>query len=315
MKFKHKAVDEFALIQEYFVTAGDLPGVSLGIGDDGAVLQPQAGSELVTVVDTVVAGTHFPPDTDPFDIAYRAVAVNLSDVAAMGAVPRWMTLALTLPQAKPEWLTRFADGLRAAASPFGVVLVGGDTTSGSTLVVTVQIMAEVASGKAITRAGARPGDQIYVSGTVGDAAAGLELIVAGKPDPFLSSRFLRPSARVALGQSLSGLATAAIDLSDGLFADLGKLLAASNAGGVLELSELPLSDALQAQFDGELQRQFALSGGDDYELCFTLPADSAMPANDTPITRIGQVVAATGIECRNRGALVAFEHSGYRHFQ
>jgi thiamine-monophosphate kinase len=315
MKCKHKAVDEFALIQEYFVTDGDLPGVTVGIGDDGAVLQPDAGREQVVVVDTLVAGTHFPLETDPFDIAYRAVAVNLSDVAAMGATPRWMTLALTIPQANAHWLERFAEGLRAAASPFGVSLVGGDTTSGASAVVTVQIMAEVAPGQAILRSGAMPGDGIFVSGTVGDAAAGLELIAAGKPEAFLASRFLQPQARVELGQALSGLATAAIDISDGLYADLGKLLAASNAGAVIELADLPLSAALQKRFDGEAQRRFALSGGDDYELCFTLPAECAMPANATPITRIGEVVAGTGIECHLQGALVAFDDSGYRHFQ
>jgi thiamine-monophosphate kinase len=307
-------VDEFELIQKYFVGNDEAPGVVTGIGDDGAVLQPEAGRELVAVVDTLVAGTHFPDDTDPFDIAYRAVAVNLSDVAAMGATPRWMTLALTLPRAQANWLERFAEGLRAAAAPFGVALVGGDTTSGATPVITVQILAEVSPGKAITRAGAQPGDQVYVSGTVGDAAAGLELVVAGTPDAFLSGRFLRPQARVALGQKLSGYATSAIDISDGLFADLGKLLAASAAGAVIELADLPLSAALQDQFDAETRRRFALSGGDDYELCFTLPADREPPVSDTRVTRIGEVVAGSGIECRLQGAPVDYSDSGYRHF-
>lgn len=308
-------MDEFALIQKYFVTAGDLPGVSIGIGDDGAVLQPTAGKELVAVVDTLVAGTHFPHDTDSFDIAYRAVAVNLSDIAAMGATPRWLTLALTLPQVRPAWLERFAEGLRAAATPHGVVLVGGDTTSGSTPVITVQIIGEVATGKAIPRTGSRPGDAIYVSGTVGDAAAGLELISAGTPDAFLSSRFLRPEARISLGLSLSGQASAAIDISDGLYADLGKMLAASGAGAVLELADLPISSALQEQFDPETQRRFALSGGDDYELCFTLPAQGHEPNSDTPIAKVGEITDGSGIECRLHGSLVAYNDSGYRHFQ
>jgi len=308
-------VDEFDLIQRYFVDNDEGPGVITGIGDDGAVLQPTGGRQLVAVVDTLVAGTHFPAGTDGFDIAYRAVAVNLSDVAAMGATPRWMTLALTLPQAQADWLERFAAGLRAAAAPFGVALVGGDTTSGETLVVTVQILADVPTGAAILRGGARPGDHIFVTGSVGDAAAGLELISAGVPDAYLSGRFLRPEARVAVGQALLGQATAAIDVSDGLFADLGKLLAASDAGAVIELADLPLSAALQDLFDEDARRRLALSGGDDYELCFTLPAECEIPASATPITRIGEVVVGSGIECRLHGSLVAFNDSGYRHFQ
>lgn len=308
-------MDEFALIQKFFVDDDEAPGVSIGIGDDGAVLQPTANTELVAVMDTLVAGTHFPDSTDPFDIAFRAVAVNLSDVAAMAAKPRWMTLALTLPKATDDWLERFADGLRAAASPFGVRLVGGDTTSGTAPVITVQILAEVEPGEALTRAGGKVGDGIYVSGTVGDAAAGLELIAAGMPDSELSARFLRPDARVALGLSLQGHATAAIDISDGLFADLGKLLAASNVGAVIELADLPLSDALCREFDAEAQRRLALSGGDDYELCFTLPAGSEPPASPVRLTRIGEVVAGDAIECRFQGELVEYSDSGYRHFR
>jgi thiamine-monophosphate kinase len=307
-------VDEFALIQKYFVTDDEAPGVTTGIGDDGAVLQPAADTELVTVMDTLVAGTHFPDGTDAFDIAYRAVAVNLSDVAAMAATPRWMTLALTLPEAQADWLERFAGGLRSAATPFGVSLVGGDTTYGATLVITVQIIAEVEPGKALTRAGAKPGDEIYISGTVGDAAAGLELITAGAPNRDLSTRFLRPDARVALGLSLKDHATAAIDISDGLFADLGKLLAASSVGAVIELADLPLSDALCREFDVESQRRLALSGGDDYELCFTMPAGTEPPTSGVALKRIGQVVAGSNIECHLNGELVEYSDSGYRHF-
>lgn len=307
-------MDEFELIQKYFAGSSG-PGVVTGIGDDGAVLQPRSGRELVAVVDTLVADTHFPAGTDPYDIAFRAVAVNLSDVAAMAATPRWMTLALTLPEARAEWLERFAAGMRAAATPYKLVLVGGDTTSGETLVITVQIIADVPAGQAVTRAGARPGDQVYVSGHVGDAAGGLELIKAGSQEGHLAGRFLRPDARVVLGQALQGLATAAIDISDGLYADLGKLLAASGAGAVIELSDLPLSPALQQQFDADVCRRFALSGGDDYELCFTLPAASDVPDCGTRVTRIGEVVAGTGIECRLQGSLVDYRDSGYLHFQ
>ena len=308
-------MDEFELIQRNFVRSGEVAGVSTGIGDDGAVLQPDAGKELIAVMDTLVEGIHFPDTTDPFDIGYRVVAVNLSDVAAMGGRPRWMTLALTLPLAEDTWIARFADGLHAAAEEFDVALVGGDTTTGKTLVVSVQIIADIDAGKAIKRSGAQPGDHIYVTGTVGDAAAGLELISSGEPQLYLSARFLRPNARVDFGRALVGAASAAIDVSDGLFADLGKMLAASNVGGVLDIEALPLSLELRELFDVETQRRFALSGGDDYELCFTVAPDSALPVTDTRVTRIGTVVAGDQLTCRLNGELVPYEDSGYLHFQ
>ncbi len=308
-------MDEFELIGKYFVRSGEVAGVSTGIGDDGAVLQPDPGKELIVVVDTLVAGVHFPEATEPFDIGYRVVAVNLSDVAAMGGRPRWMTLALTLPAAQESWIARFAEGLHSAAQEFDVALVGGDTTTGKTLVVSVQIIADVAAGQAIKRSGARPGDHIYVTGTVGDAAAGLELLTASPPHPYLASRFLRPSARVDWGQALLGLATAAIDVSDGLFADLGKLLAASGVGGVIDLETLPLSSELRAAFDTDTQRRFALSGGDDYELCFTVASDSMLPVLNTPATRVGTVVAGEDLSCRLDGTLVPYVDSGYLHFR
>ncbi len=308
-------MDEFELIQKHFVRGGEVAGVSTGIGDDGAVLQPDPGKELIAVMDTLVEGIHFPDTTDPFDIGYRVVAVNLSDVAAMGGRPRWMTLALTLPLAEDTWIARFADGLHAAAEEFDVALVGGDTTTGKTLVVSVQIIADIDAGKAIKRSGAQPGDHIYVTGTVGDAAAGLELISSGEPQVYLSARFLRPNARVDFGRALVGAASAAIDVSDGLFADLGKMLAASNVGGILDIEALPLSLELRELFDVETQRRFALSGGDDYELCFTVAPDSALPVTDTRVTRIGTVVAGDQLTCRLNGELVPYEDSGYLHFQ
>lgn len=308
-------MDEFQLIRKHFVRSGEVVGVSTGIGDDGAVLQPDPGKELIAVIDTLVEGIHFPDATDPFDIGYRVVAVNLSDVAAMGGRPRWMTLALTMPTAEETWIARFAEGLHAAASEFDLALVGGDTTTGKTLVVSVQIIADVAAGKAIKRSGARPGDHIYVTGTVGDAAAGLELVASSESHPYLSARFLRPDARIEFGQALVGVATAAIDVSDGLFADLGKLLAASGVGGNLDIETLPLSSELCAAFDLETRRRFALSGGDDYELCFTVGPDSTLPATDTPATRIGTVVAGEQLTCCLDGTLVPYVDSGYLHFQ
>ena len=314
-KFKRKAVDEFELIQTYFARAGEVAGVSTGIGDDGAVLQPEPGRELIAVIDTLVADVHFPDGTDPFDIAYRAVAVNLSDVAAMGGRPRWMMLALTLPSAKEDWLARFSEGLHTAATEYEVVLVGGDTTFGRSLVVSVQITGDVATGKAIKRNGAKVGDRIYVTGTPGDAAAGLELLLAGTPDNYLSARFLRPNPRVDYGQSLIDIATAAIDVSDGLFGDLAKLLRASGVGGVLDLQHLPQSTQMAALFNEDEWRRFALSGGDDYELCFTSSSASVPAGRGFPVSRIGTVTDGDGLICRLDGELVPFVDSGYRHFQ
>lgn len=307
-------MDEFELIRQYFARPDAAPGVIVGIGDDGAVLQPALDTELVVVIDTLVAGVHFPHGIDPFDIGYRAVAVNLSDIAAMGGRPRWMTLALTLPAAEPDWLSRFAEGLHAAGAAYGVSLVGGDTTYGKLLVVTVQITGDVPCGKALQRSGAKAGDSIYVTGTVGDAAAGLETVASGTPDNYLARRFLRPDARVAYGQSLRDVATAAIDLSDGLFADLAKLLAASDVGGTLELERLPFSAELRARFDLDACRQFGLAGGDDYELCFTSSAQRLPDAGSLPVTRIGTVTAVTGLVCELDGELVPFADAGYRHF-
>ena len=314
-KSKLSAVDEFQLIQRYFVRANEAKSVITGIGDDGAVIRPDANLDLVTVIDTLVEGVHFPADLDAADIAYRAVAVNLSDIAAMGARPRWMTLALTLSQVNEAWLDAFAAGLFEAASEHDLALVGGDMTSGEKTVVSVQITGDVGKDAAILRSGANPGDTIYVTGTVGDAAAWLELLSAGRSDSYLRSRFCRPTARVNYGQSLCGIASAAIDVSDGLFGDLGKLLAASNVGAEIDLRKLPLSEALQSNFDFEAQRRFALSGGDDYELCFTAAGESVPGPGDLRITPIGHVISGESIICRDDGGIVEYEDSGYLHFQ
>ena len=226
-----------------------------------------------------------------------------------------MTLALTLPSVEESWVSRFAEGLHAAAKQHDVALVGGDTTFGKSLVVSVQITGDVAAGAAIRRSGAQAGDQIFVTGTVGDAAAGLELVSAGKPDNYLSTRFFRPTARIGYGQALIGVATAAIDLSDGLFADLAKLLSASDVGGVLQIADLPLSDELRALFDTDAQQRLALAGGDDYELCFTAPAGSAPELSGVRVSAIGTVTDDASLVCHLGGQVVQFEHSGYRHFR
>lgn len=307
-------MDEFELIRRFFSRHSDSPLVVAGVGDDGAVIQPAAGRELVTVIDTMVAGTHFPVDMDAGDIGYRIVAVNLSDIAAMGAVPRWMTLALTLVEADPEWLDEFAAGLYEAAGEWDVVLAGGDTTKGSQLVTSIQMSGDLAPGTALYRSGAKAGDTIYVTGTLGDAAAGLSRLSEGPCRHYLARRFARPTARVAVGSALAGIAHAAIDVSDGLVADLAKVLEASRAGAELELHHLPLSQELLDAVGREQALQHAMGGGDDYELCFTLP-ESLLPADiASEVTAIGRITAETGLVCRDGDSVVPFDDTGYRHF-
>ncbi len=316
-------MDEFELIQKYFVRPDEVASVITGIGDDGAVFRPPMGKDLVTVVDTLVEDVHFRSQIDGFDaesLGYRAVAVNLSDIAAMGAQPRWMTLALTLNEVNRYWLDDFARGLHSAAAEHGVVLVGGDTTKGECIVVTVQITGYIDSGRAICRSGARAGDTIYVSGNIGDAAAGLFLLQNPPeeflgPHEYLQGQFQHPTPRVALGRSLVSRANAAIDVSDGLYTDLDKLLTASGVGAKIDLDELPLSIALMTCFDKEQQRRFALSGGDDYELCFTSSKRLPEEIGGVPVTAIGVVTAQSGIVCLEADRVVNYEDSGYLHFK
>lgn len=317
-------MDEFALIRRYFDRPIDDQSVRLGIGDDAALIEPAPDRELICAVDTIVAGTHYPDDLPPFDVGYRSVAVNLSDFAAMGGRPRWMTLALTIPAADPAWLSLFAQGLFTAASEAKVSLIGGDTTRGPATVVSIHMLGDVHPGKALRRSGARAGDRILVTGTPGDAAAGLSLLQSGSDQTaeseYLIGRFVRPKARVDFASSIASLASAAIDLSDGLYADLQKLLSASKAGAALDLTLLPLSAAILAKFDRGKAIDLALGGGDDYELCFTASpsADAGIHAlakqNRLPVTRIGEVVSGDSILCTRDGEQYEYTDSGYRHF-
>lgn len=306
-------MDEFELIRRYFKRNSGATGVATGIGDDGAVLAPDISRQQIQVIDTLVEGVHFPRDTGPADIGYRAVVVNLSDIAAMGGRPRWMTLALTLNDADAGWVESFANGLFDAADQYDVDLIGGDTTSGPLTVVTVSISGEVEPGGALLRSGARPGDAIYVTGTLGDAAAGLSLLQRGASNDVLVRRFLRPTPRIEIGRALVGRATAAIDISDGLAGDLGKLLAASGVGGEIQIDELPISDALRTLSSTQQQNQWALCGGDDYELCFT--ADEDAVADIAGITQIGRVTDSGHLKCLLNGDVVEIDDSGYRHFR
>lgn len=305
-------MDEFELIRRFFDRPVTTPGVVTGIGDDGTVLRPEPGRDQVQVIDTLVEGVHFPAGTSAADIGYRVVAVNLSDIAAMGAIPRWMTLALTLPQADVRWVSDFADGLFEAAKEFDVALVGGDMTRGDKVVATVHITADVEAGMALLRSQAKVGDTVFVTGTLGDAAAGLALLRRGEFDAFLVGRFLRPDARIETGRRLAGLASAAIDVSDGLVGDLTKLLEASGVGGELDVERLPLSDALKARFDEAERTRLALMGGDDYELCFTAQPNAVSGIDN--VTAIGRITDGVGLMCRNDGVVVEYDDSGYRHF-
>jgi thiamine-monophosphate kinase len=317
-------VDEFALIRRYFDRPTDDQSIRLGIGDDAALIEPAPNRELICAVDTIVAGTHYPDDLPPFDVGYRSVAINLSDFAAMGGRPRWMTLALTIPRADPAWLSLFAQGLFTAASEAKVSLIGGDTTRGPATVISIHMLGDVEPGKALRRSGARPGDSIFVTGTPGDAAAGLSLLQSGSDQTgeseYLIGRFVRPKARVDFASSIAGLASAAIDVSDGLYADLQKLLSASKVGGALDLALLPLSAAILAKFNRDKAIDLALSGGDDYELCFTASrsVDAEIHAlakqNRVLVTRLGEVVSGDSIICTRDGEQFEYADSGYRHF-
>ena len=291
-------VDEFKIIARYFERKLQDDSVRIGIGDDGAVVRPDTQKDLITVVDSIVSGVHFPDWLSPVDIGYRAVATNLSDVAAMGGKPRWMTLALTLCELDPEWLKAFSSGLFLAAKEFNVALVGGDTTRGSEIVISVQILGHIEKGNALERKGARPGDGIYVSGTLGDASAGLSILQSGVPlnqvSDFLVRRFQRPKPRIDLGRFLLNRASAAIDLSDGFYADLEKLLIASQVGGFIELDDMPLSPQITQFMDRQDAMNFALAGGDDYELCFTA-GDQFINETDVPVRRIGTITTDSGL--------------------
>ena len=315
------ALGEFELIARYFSRPAARRDVLVGIGDDAALLEVPAGQVLAAATDTLVEGRHFLPDAPPESVGHQALAVNLSDLAAMGAEPAWTLLALSLPEPDTHWLEGFARGFHALADRAGLTLVGGDTVRGPR-VVTVQVLGFVPAGLALRRDGARPGDVLYASGSLGDAAAGLQLLLDGRradTDSPLVRRYRFAEPRLALGMALRGVASAAIDVSDGLLGDLGKLCDASGVGAILELEQLPLSPALLASFDATQAERFALGGGDDYELAFAVPR-SAVSEMETSlgtigrITRIGEIVTGHGVRCQRAGQTVEPEIAGYDHF-
>lgn len=318
-------LSEFSIIEHYFTRRHRRADVVLGVGDDAALLAVPPGMQLAVCVDALVAGRHFPLETRPEAVGYKALAVNLSDLAAMGAEPAWATLALTLPEADERFLAGFAAGFYRLAERYGIELVGGDTVRGP-LQVVVQLQGLVPAGAALTRAGARPGDRLFVTGTLGDAGAGLALVQGapacdGAHDAFLRRRLDYPEPRVAAGRSLCGIASAAIDVSDGLLADLGHILDASGVGAELALDAIPFSDALKSCVgDGAQRLRLALTSGDDYELCFTVPEDklsrldSVVAEWEVPLTCIGEIRKGAGIGFGKGeppvGILGGFDHFG-----
>jgi thiamine-monophosphate kinase len=312
---------EFDLIERYFSRRTARPDVLLGVGDDAALLAVPPGQALVAATDTLVEGRHFLAGAPPESIGHQALAVNLSDLAAMGAEPAWALLSLSLPDASEPWLERFAAGLYSLASRFGVDIVGGDTVRGP-LVVTIEELGFVEASRALRRSGARPGDWLYVSGWPGEAAAGLVTLqrgVAVAADDRLVRRYLFAEPRLALGRALRGKATAAMDVSDGLLGDLAKLCRASGAGARLDLERLPVSAELARRHAPEDRERYALFGGDDYELLFTLPAADASRleaelAREFELHRIGVIEAGAGVRCLRDGRAAGVTGGGYDHF-
>lgn len=319
------SASEFDLIRDYFSDAtGVRPDVVLGIGDDCALLRPPPGYCLAVSVDTLVEGRHFEPGADPVSLGHKALAVNLSDLAAMGAEPAWVTLALTLPTADTDWLRGFVKGFSALAAQHGVQLVGGDTTRGP-LSITLQVHGFVERDSALTRSGGRPGDRLFVSGWIGDAALALARATnspsSAKQAAYLQQRLDRPMPRLALGRLLRGRAGAAIDLSDGLLADLGHVCSASGLGARVDLGRLPVSQAVEAECAAGNWR-YALAGGDDYELLFSVP-EAAVPTvlrlcneADQPVQEIGCLVDVPGIVLTYPDGRVSEEKPlGFDHFR
>ncbi|MDM8567407.1 thiamine-phosphate kinase [Candidatus Halobeggiatoa sp. HSG11] len=307
-------MSEFDLIYRYFATKfPQRSDVEQGIGDDAAICNIPPNMQLVTSIDTLVAGVHFPLITEPEDIGYKALAVNLSDMAAMGATPVWMTLALTCPEVDTIWLQKFSEGLAELAQIHQVSLIGGDTTRGP-LTITIQIAGLISFNTAIKRNGAKPGDNIYVTGTLGDAGLGLAAInqqvtLSKSANQYAISRLNRPTPRLQESHDLLGIAHSAIDISDGLLADLGHILEASNVGASLQIDNLPLSTVLCESVPYETALNLALSAGDDYELCFTTSQtlDS--------YTCIGKIEADLGLRCLTKeGDILTPKMVGYQHF-
>ncbi|MBV1914992.1 MAG: thiamine-phosphate kinase [Pseudomonadales bacterium] len=323
-------MNEFELIRHYFNqqhsgSANRSTGMALGIGDDAAVLQPSPNCQTVVAVDTLVSGVHFPENASAYDIGWRTLAVNLSDLAAMGATPRWFTLALTIPSIDENWLQAFSKGLFDCAQRYDIKLVGGDTTAGP-LTLTIQVMGEVSKSEFLTRSDAQAGDAIYLTGYIGDAMAGLGIMqnryaANGTQREYLLDRFMKPTPRIEAGLALCQLANSAIDVSDGLIADLGHIAEASRLSAELQLDNIPVSDPLIKLLGKSEAQQLALTSGDDYEICFTIAPEfeDQLPALfeslELNYSRIGEMSSGKGVSVFNPGGSSVTENAtGYQHF-
>lgn len=314
---------EFDLIARFFTRPA--PGAVLGVGDDAALMRVSSGMELTVSSDMLVAGRHFLPDADPYQLGHKALAVNLSDLAAMGASPRWATLSLALPEADEAWLAPFSQGFFELAQRHGVDLVGGDTTRGP-LNLCITILGEVPMGQALRRDGAQAGDDVWVSGSLGGAALGLrhllgETRLTVEEQASCLERLHTPQPRLELGQALLGLAHGAIDISDGFMADLGHILARSGTGAEIHMEQLPAHPAVAARMASPLAQQCLLAGGDDYELCFTAAPGRAQAIlaagarSGVSVARVGRITQDSGLRIiRADGQAVARELRGYDHF-
>ena len=318
-------MNEFEIIRRYFESK-DLPvSVKLGVGDDGAIIHNDPAKNLVVATDTLVSGIHFPADSSPCDIGYRSVVVNVSDIAAMGGKPEWMTLALSLSETNPEWLKGFSKGLFLAADEYSLNLIGGDLTKAEQNIITIQMIGEVDTDTQLLRSNAQPGELLFVTGTLGDAAAGLEQFekkaVLNQYNQYLIERFFRPTARVDIGQAIMDYASSSIDISDGLIGDLKKIMSASDVGAILHIEDIPLSKEMLKIYEPKKSQTFALSGGDDYELLFTAPAENLSKIMDISkeidqkITHIGNITENKNLECRKEGVIYEYQDEGYLHFK
>ncbi|MBP7370957.1 MAG: thiamine-phosphate kinase [Arenimonas sp.] len=297
--------------------------VLVGIGDDAAVCEVPDGMQVVISTDTLVSGVHFPADTAPTDIGYKSLAVNISDLAAMGAAPCWFSLALTVPEMDWPWLTQFSDGMLALAAEHQMQLIGGDTTQGP-LAITITVQGLVPKGQARLRSLANVGDDIWLTGSIGDAAAALKQWQNKQLQSMkLRHRLDRPTARVSVGVAVREYVNAMLDVSDGLAQDLGHILQASGVGAEIELGRLPVSSSLLDFYPDDLERwALQLSGGDDYELCFTAPASNAfaiemaLAACGVTGSVIGHITESIGLRCLTpEGEQFAFTQVGYQHFE
>lgn len=325
-------LNEFELINYFFKQqAANRSDVILGIGDDAALLKIPAEQLLAVTTDTLISGVHFPENTKPYDIGYKTLAVNLSDLAAMGAEPAWISLALTLPEANQLWLEEFCNGLFTLIKQFNVQLIGGDTTKGH-LSITITAQGFVPANNVLKRSGAQPGDKIYVTGTLGDAGLALQLInnniaysgceknLTEKDKQFIFQRFNRPEPKIAAGLALRHIANSAIDISDGLAADLKHILQASNAGAIVIVDNVPLSSVLK-KINSNAALTLALSAGDDYELCFTVSPEkeqivkSVFEKLDCFCTCIGTIEKNTELRFQHHdGQLFKLDKTGFQHF-